>query len=127
MEQARQDSGGSAPMIIQTTDLWKRFGRLDALRGLNLSVPEGSAFALIGANGAGKTTTIKLLMNILDATRGTASVLGVDTRRLSPRELSRIGYVAESQYMPEGLTIAQYIDYLRPFYPKWDRDLETAL
>ena len=63
-------------MIIQTSGLWKSFGRLDALRGLNLSVPEGSAFALIGANGAGKTTTIKVLMNIVEPARGSAAILG---------------------------------------------------
>jgi ABC-2 type transport system ATP-binding protein len=113
--------------MIQAFSLCKRFGRHEALRDLSFRVLEGSAFALIGANGAGKTTTIKLLMNILNATRGRATVLGVDTRRLSPRELCQIGYVAESQEMPERLTVAQYLDYLRPFYPKWDRDLETTL
>jgi ABC-2 type transport system ATP-binding protein len=41
--------------------------------------------------------------------------------------LSRIGYVSENQDMPEGLTVAQYLDYLRPFYPHWDRDLETTI
>jgi ABC-2 type transport system ATP-binding protein len=89
-------------------------------------VPEGSAYALIGANGAGKTTTIRILMNILEADRGAATVLGVDSRRLSPRELAQIGYVSENQDMPKSLTVAEYLDYLRPFYPGWDRDLEAA-
>jgi ABC-2 type transport system ATP-binding protein len=113
--------------MIQASNLWKKFGRHDALRGLSFRVPEGSAFALIGANGAGKTTTIKILTNILQATRGTATVLGVDSRRISPRELRQIGYVAESQDMPEALTVTQYLDYIRPFYPKWDRGLEATL
>jgi len=73
-------------MIVQVDNVWKRFGRLDALRGLSFSVPESSVFALLGANGAGKTTTIKVLMNIIEPTRGTATVLGVDSRRISPRE-----------------------------------------
>ena len=59
-------------MIIQAEGLHKAYGRHEALRGLSVSVPEGSAYALIGANGAGKTTTIKLLMNILQPSRGTA-------------------------------------------------------
>jgi ABC-2 type transport system ATP-binding protein len=42
--------------MIQANNLWKRFGRHEALRGLNFTVPAGSAYALIGANGAGKTT-----------------------------------------------------------------------
>ena len=65
-------------------------------------------------------------MNILEPTRGSATILGVDSRRISPRELSQIGYVSENQDMPQGLTVAEYLDYLRPFYPKWDRDLETT-
>jgi len=113
--------------MIQATGIFKKFGKHDALKGLSFSVPEGSAFALIGANGAGKTTTLRILMNILAPTAGQATVLGVDSRRLGPRELTRIGYVSENQRMPGGLTVAQYIDYLRPFYPAWDRQLETQL
>jgi ABC-2 type transport system ATP-binding protein len=114
-------------MIIQVDDLHKAFGRHEALRGLNLSVPEGSAYALIGANGAGKTTTIKVLLNIIEPSRGAATVLGVDSRRLSPRELGDIGYVSENQEMPARLTVGQYLDYLRPFYASWDSALERAI
>jgi ABC-type multidrug transport system ATPase subunit len=114
-------------MIIQVDDLYRAFGRHEALRGLSLAVPEGSAYALIGANGAGKTTTIKVLMNIIEPSRGAATVLGVDSRRLSPRELQHIGYVSENQEMPARLTVGQYLDYLRPFYARWDGDLERAI
>jgi ABC-2 type transport system ATP-binding protein len=113
--------------MIRVENVWKKFARHEALRGLSFSVPEGSAFALIGANGAGKTTTIKILMNIIEPTRGSASVLGVDSRRLSPRELARIGYVSENQDMPERLTVSEYLDYLRPLYPTWDRALELSI
>src|SRR5579862_6043003 len=111
--------------MIRADDLCKKFGRHDALRGLSFSVPEGSAFALIGANGAGKTTTIKVLLNIIEPSRGSATVMGVDSRKLSPRELSQIGYVSESQDMPERMTVEEYLNYLRPFYPTWDRELEA--
>lgn len=110
--------------MIQVQDLHKKFRRFEALRGLSFSVPQGSAFALIGANGAGKTTIIKILTNILEPTSGRAILLGVDSRTLSPRELVQIGYVSENQDMPPRLTVAEYVDYLRPFYPTWDRDLE---
>jgi ABC-2 type transport system ATP-binding protein len=113
--------------MIQVHDLWKKFGRHEALQGLSFSVPEASAYALIGANGAGKTTTIKVLMNILEPTRGSTTVMGVDSRKISPRELSRIGYVSENGDMPQALTVAEYLDYLRPFYPLWDHDLETTI
>ncbi|HYM35189.1 MAG TPA: ABC transporter ATP-binding protein [Steroidobacteraceae bacterium] len=114
-------------MIVQTHDLSKRFGRHDALDRLNLSIPEGSAFALIGANGAGKTTTIKVLMNLLRPTSGAATVLGVESTKLSPKEFAQIGYVSENQDMPKPLTVAQYLNYLRPFYPTWDRALEAEI
>jgi len=113
--------------MIHVDNLWKKFGRFDALRGLSFEVPEGSAFALIGANGAGKTTTIKLLMNILTPTQGSATLLGVDSRKISPRELVQIGYISENQDMPSRLTVGEYVAYLRPFYPAWDSALEVSI
>src|ERR1700733_2072545 len=126
MDEAGQTRGGETQMI-QVTNLWKKFGKHEALQGLSFAVPPGSAFALIGANGAGKTTTIKILMNIIGATRGSVSVLGVDSRQLTPHELRRIGYVSENQDMPARLTVAEYLAYLRPFYPDWDRELEASI
>jgi ABC-type multidrug transport system ATPase subunit len=57
-------------MIVETQGLYKTYGRIEAIRDVNLRVPEGSVFALIGPNGAGKSTTIRLLMNILKPDRG---------------------------------------------------------
>jgi ABC-2 type transport system ATP-binding protein len=99
-------------------DLKKRFRGAVALDGLNLEVPEGSVYALIGANGAGKTTAIKILMNILQPTSGHTETLG--RQKLSPRELQQIGYVSENQEMPEWMTVGYFMAYLKPFYPTWD-------
>jgi ABC-2 type transport system ATP-binding protein len=66
-------------------------------------------------------------MNIIEPTEGSAYVLGVDSRRISPEELSRIGYVSENQDMPERLTVGEYLRYLRPFYRTWDNDLEASI
>jgi len=112
---------------ISTDNLSKAFRRTEAVNALNLEVPEGSIYALIGPNGAGKTTTIKLLMNILRATAGSAEVLGVDSRRLSTPEFARIGYVSENQEMPEWMTVDYFLSYLRPFYPTWDDALAEDL
>jgi ABC-2 type transport system ATP-binding protein len=113
--------------IIETHQLTRRFGRTEALHGLDFTVPAGSLCALLGPNGAGKTTTLKLLMNLLSPTAGEARVLGTDTRRLGEREFARIGYVSENQQLPLWMSVGQYLDYCRPFYPAWDRDLETTL
>jgi len=114
-------------MIIETQHVAKHFGKFDAVEDLSLQVPEGSVFALIGPNGAGKSTTIRLLMNILRPDRGDIRVLGTPSQRLVPRDFERIGYVSESQKLPEGLTLAQYFEYLRRLYPAWDRTLEQQL
>jgi ABC-2 type transport system ATP-binding protein len=114
-------------MIVKVHDLWKRYGRFDALQGLEFEVPEGSAFALVGPNGAGKTTTIKILVNLLEPSRGNAAILGVDSRAISPRELADIGYVSENQELPGRLTVGDYLDYLRPFYRQWDHALEMSM
>jgi ABC-2 type transport system ATP-binding protein len=99
-------------MSVHADNIWKQYGRFDALRGLSFSVPEGSVFALFGANGAGKTTTIKVLVNLIEPTMGDATVLGANTRALSPKELAQIGYVSENQDMPGRMTVSAYIDYL---------------
>jgi len=113
--------------IIETQNLTRRFGRMEAVHELNLAVPTGSVLALLGANGAGKTTTLKLLMNLLTPTAGGARVLGVDSRKLGEREFAQIGYVAEGQQLPRWMTVRQLLDYCRPFYPTWDRALEATL
>jgi ABC-2 type transport system ATP-binding protein len=114
-------------MIVEAHGLTKAYRGLDAVRGVDLRVEEGSAFALIGPNGAGKTTLLRMLVNLLQPSGGHANVLGVDTRRLRARELARIGYVSESQQLPPRLTVSELFDYLRPFYPTWDRALENDL
>jgi ABC-2 type transport system ATP-binding protein len=106
--------------VIETHGLTRRFGRTAAVDDLTLCVPEGSIFAFLGPNGAGKTTTIKMLLNILQPTSGSAGILGVDSTRLGPREFAQIGYVSENQQMPEWMTVGQMIEFCRPMYPTWD-------
>jgi ABC-2 type transport system ATP-binding protein len=113
--------------LIEISQLSHRYWRTEALSNLTLAVPAGSVTALLGANGAGKTTTIKVLMNLLRPTSGSAQVLGVDSRRLGEREFAQIGYVSENHKLPEWMTVRQLLDYCRPFYPTWDAALEAKL
>lgn len=114
-------------MAIRTEKLAKKFRRIMALDGLDLDVTEGAIYALVGPNGAGKTTAIKILMNILRPTNGRAEVLGIDSRRIAGKAFTRIGYVSENQEFPGWMRVDAYLNYLRPFYPAWDRDLERTL
>jgi ABC-2 type transport system ATP-binding protein len=76
---------------------FRRLGH-EALRGVDLSVPEGSAFGLIGPNGAGKTTFIKSILGIVQPTAGTVRVLGGSPQ--DPRIRARIGYLPERLHLP---------------------------
>jgi ABC-2 type transport system ATP-binding protein len=113
--------------ILRAIDLSKRFGRTVVLDHLNMDVPEGSVYALVGTNGAGKTTTIKILMNLQQPTGGRAEVFGHDTRRVSATDFTRIGYVSENQEMPEWMTVGYLMAYLKPFYPNWDANRSEEL
>lgn len=112
---------------IRTENLSKNFLSVRALRQVNLEIPHGAIYAVVGPNGAGKTTAIKVLMNILKPTRGTAEVLGTDSTRLRGDWFAQIGYVSENQQQPEWMRVDQFFDYLRPFYPTWDRQVESSL
>jgi ABC-2 type transport system ATP-binding protein len=113
--------------VIRTENLVKKFRRVEALNGLNLDVFEGAVYALVGPNGAGKTTAIKILMNIFGPTSGRAEVLGVESARVAGQAFTSIGYVSENQELPDWMRVGTFLDYLRPFYPSWDRALENRL
>ena len=111
---------------IRTHDLVKHFYKVTALDGLNLDVPEGAIYALVGPNGAGKTTAVKILMNVFPPTRGCAEVFGKDSRQIAGAAFASIGYVSENQELPDWMRVEQFLAYLRPFYPTWDRALRMA-
>lgn len=114
--------------IVRAIGLGKRFGRTRVLDNLNMAVPEGAIYGLVGPNGTGKSTTIKILMNILKPSAGRAEVFGRDSRRISPRrDLTRTGYVSENQELPEWMTVKYFMAYLKPFYPAWDDERAAEL
>ncbi|MDC4232795.1 ABC transporter ATP-binding protein [Actinomyces sp. B33] len=85
----------SADLAIETRALRKRYGRVDVLHGIDLKVPTGSTYGLIGANGAGKTTTIRILLGLIAATSGTARVLDLERGTLPPRPSPDIAYLPD--------------------------------
>lgn len=112
---------------IELKQFKKHFGRTAAVDGLSFEVPRGQVTAFLGSNGAGKTTTIQTLMNIHRPTSGEALVLGVDSRKLGPEQLRKIGYVSENIELPLWMTVQRFIDYCRPFYPTWDEGFAKQL
>jgi ABC-2 type transport system ATP-binding protein len=114
-------------VVIRTEELTKRYRGLRALDRVNLEVQESAIYALVGPNGAGKTTSIKILMNLISATSGQASVLGTDSKLIRGKSYTQFGYVSENQEIPEWMKVGALLEYLREFYPTWDRELENSL
>ena len=79
--------------VLEVKDLHKRYGDLAAVDGVSFVVQPGEVFGILGPNGAGKTTTIRLLMDLIRPDCGSATILGLDSRRDSRAIKRRVGYL----------------------------------
>ena len=93
--------------MIRTRNLTRRFGTLTAVDRLNLEVPQGEIFGLVGPDGAGKTTTVRLLCGLMDPTEGQAWVAGHDVAREINRVKDSIGYMAQRFGLYVDLTVEE--------------------
>ncbi len=116
------------PAAIETVGLSKTYdGKVRALVGLDLRVERGEVFGYLGPNGAGKTTTIRLLLGLIRATAGHASVLGLDTRRAGVAARSRVGYVPGDFRLYDRLTGREQLDSLARLRGRVDSTLRNEL
>lgn len=114
--------------VIETCGLTRYFGQRCVVDSLDLSVPRGCIFGFLGRNGAGKSTTIRMLLGLLAPTRGSASVLGFDSRALPPAIRARIGYLAEGHHVYGWMSVAECGRFQSAFYPRWnDRVFKSVL
>jgi len=98
-------------IAIRTEDLTRNFSSLCAVDGLSLEVPAGTIFGFLGPNGAGKTTTIRLLLGLLEPTRGRAEVLGLDTRTQAEAIRERTGALLEHHGLYERLSAEDNLEF----------------
>jgi ABC-2 type transport system ATP-binding protein len=96
--------------ILQTVNLTKKFGNFTALNGVNLELNEGEVYGFIGPNGAGKSTTIRVLLGILKATSGKASIFGMDAWNDAVEIHKRLAYVPGDVNLWPNLTGGEVID-----------------
>jgi ABC-2 type transport system ATP-binding protein len=96
-------------LAVSTRRLTKSFGTHTALDGLDLEVPTGEVFGFLGPNGAGKSTTIRLLLDLIRPSGGSAVVLGLDPRRDGVRLRARIGYLPGDLNLPERLSGREFL------------------
>ncbi len=100
------------PDAIRTESLTKYYGAVVAIEALDLCVSHGEVYGFLGPNGAGKTTTIRILLDLVRATRGRAFVDGLDSRRDSVDVRARIGYLPAEMPLYREMTGAAYLEYL---------------
>jgi ABC-2 type transport system ATP-binding protein len=112
---------------IDISGLVRRYGRTDAVSGLNLRVDPGRCYGFFGRNGAGKTTTIKCLLNLLRPTAGSVKVFGLDPMRHEVAVKSRLAYVPDAVAFYPWMTVRETLDYCASFRPRWNTDTERAL
>ena len=97
--------------MLEALELTKTYGTQVALRGLNLHVPSGEVFCLLGANGAGKSTTIKLFLNFIRPTSGGVRINGLDPQAHPAKTRSLLGYIPEQVALYPRLSGLENLQY----------------
>src|SRR5690242_18927736 len=102
--------GAMNETVISVQGLTKRYGDVEAVRGVDLDVRRGEIFAFLGPNGAGKTITVEILEGFRTASSGTISVLGVDPAHAGPAWRNRVGAVLQESQAEPGLTVRECLE-----------------
>ena len=110
----------STSTAVVVNQLSRSFRGKQALRNVDLTIPRGAVFGLVGLNGAGKTTLIRHLMGLLIAKHGTVRVLGQDPTESPEILLKRVGYMTEEDSLPKWMRVGDMLDFSRAIYPTWD-------
>ena len=101
---------------ITASGLTRHFGSLIAVKDFDLQIPTGSIYGFLGPNGSGKSTTIRMLCGLLTPSSGSASVLGLDTRRESEKLKQKIGYMTQKFSLYEDLTVKENLQFVSEIY-----------
>ena len=111
--------------IVQMRYVSRRFGRIQALDKVDLTVSRGRIIGLLGANGAGKSTLLRHMIGLYLADTGHCTTFDTDAAKLGPCELARIGYVHQEGELLQWMTVGQLIRYVSAYYSNWNRELEA--
>lgn len=113
--------------IIRLRGVSKLYGATRALDDVSLDIAAGTIVGVLGPNGSGKTTLLGHLPGLILPTSGTVETFGVPAARLGDGELARIGYVSQEPRLPEWLTVAETIEFVRSGRTGWDGALAARL
>lgn len=105
-------------LAISVQDLYKSYGEVEAVRGIDFQIETGEVFGLLGPNGAGKTTTVEILEGIRPRTSGTVSVLGFDPGAQANQLKDRIGVCLQATNLPDKITVIEALELFGAFYSR---------
>ena len=111
--------------MIEIEGLRKRYGRFEAVRGIDLHVRDGEVFGFLGPNGAGKTTTIKMVAGLLKPTAGTVKIGGIDTAKDPVGAKRLIGYIPDRPYLYERLTGDEFLAFVGGVFGMDDAEVQN--
>lgn len=111
------------PDVIATRNLTKYYGNQAVVNSLDLNVPQGTVYGLLGRNGAGKSTTIKMLLGMVHPNDGHAEVLGDNCTALRPETRARVAYLAEGHPLYNWMTVGEAARFARAFPVLWNQPL----
>ncbi|HEX3983412.1 MAG TPA: ABC transporter ATP-binding protein [Acidisoma sp.] len=117
---AEADAPSRSP--VSCRNLHKHFGIRKVLSDVTLSIPAGAVLGLVGSNGAGKTTLIRILVGLLTADFGTATILGEPALQLTDVAKMRLGYVPQLPQSLNWMSVENMLEFVGSFYPSWDRE-----
>ncbi len=118
----------AAELAISTRNLSKQYKTVAALTNLALQVPHGAVYLLVGPNGAGKSTTIKVLLDLVRPSSGTANVLGLDSQDSGALVRANVGYVPEQlDWGYAWMRTGRLLEHHASYFPTWDREYASRL
>src|SRR5947208_4206536 len=101
---------------VELVDAHKSFGPVQAVRGVDIAIPQGEVVAMLGPNGAGKTTSINLMLGLRKPTSGTARLFGLDPS--DRRARSRCGVMLQESGVPSSLKVGELVELFGSYYPR---------
>lgn len=106
--------------VIDITDLSKYYGKARGIEHINLEVGAGEIFGFIGPNGAGKSTTIRILLNLIFPSKGSARIMGMDVIRDTKKIKHLVGYVPSDANAYSSMRVNEFLNYFLRFYTVTD-------
>ncbi len=102
--------------VLSITDLSKFYGKARGIEHINLEIDEGEIFGFIGPNGAGKSTTIRILMNMIFPSGGSASIMGMDVIKDTKKIKNFVGYIPSDANSYLSMNVSEFLNYCIRFY-----------